>query len=147
MTISATRVYFVTAAVTACVLSLAITKVSSAIAAVPECDGTKPGKSKRCLDFETTCENTNAGDCSAGAIGIYGVKSFAIDTVPSSSTCKTILASAEDEVCGEQWYCEYDPFGNICAKGKRVKDRNGDPVNTYNTLYTEAACKAVGCSL
>jgi hypothetical protein len=146
MTTSATRVYFVTAAVTACVLSLAITKVSSAIAAVPECDGTRPGKSKRCLDFETTCEkNTKPGACT-GAIGIYGVKSFPIDTVPSSSTCKTTLASATDEVCGEQWYCDYDPFENTCTKGKRVKDRNGDPVNTYNTLYSEAACKAVGCS-
>lgn len=145
MTISAIRLYFVTATVTACALSFAITKVSNAIAAVADCDGTKPGTPKRCLDFELTCEKFPEG-CAPLSIGIYGVKSFAIDTVSSSSTCKTILASGTDAICGEQWYCDYDPFMETCSADRKVKDENGDPVYTYNVLYKQRPCRAAGCN-
>jgi hypothetical protein len=148
MSIFTNRLCFVTATVTACALSLAITKVSNAVATVADCDGTRPGRPKRCiyLDEEATCEKTPHEDCVTGTIGIYNVQSFAIDTVASNSSCKTILASGTNAICGEQWYCKGDLWDKTCSKGLQVKDDDGNPVYTYQLLYKQRPCRAVGCN-
>lgn len=103
--------HFVAAALTTCILTVSVSRVSHAVPDPADCDGTKIGKPKLCLgttDGGLGCEGRGVNACDG--IGIYNVKTFSIDTVASSSTCKTSLAVAKSEACAEQYYCEWDVF-------------------------------------